>query len=52
MFKTNGHTAAIEWTDSTPVTVLSTTYNPASTKTVPRRNKAHATKEVCCPTTI
>jgi hypothetical protein len=52
MFKTNGHREAIEWTDSKPVTVLSTTYNHASTKTVPSRNKSHTTKEVCCPTTI
>jgi len=52
MSKTNGYRAAIDWTDSKTVTVLSTTYNPESTKTVPRRNKAHATNEVCCSTTI
>jgi hypothetical protein len=52
MFKTNEHVAAIEWINSKPVTLLPTTYNPASTNTVHMRNKAHTTTEVCCPTMI
>jgi hypothetical protein len=52
MFETNGHVAAIESINSKLVTLLPTTYNPASTNTVHRRNKAHSPTEVFCSTML